>query len=92
MRAFCRLFSEQPHGSLLPILDALAREYYYDRLGEIRTPCVVICGEQDGTTPPWHSIEMGKRISGARTVWVERKGHLLNWEAPESLVEAVRSL
>ena len=90
VRAFCRLFSERSHGDLLPILDALAREDYYGRLGEIRTPCVVICGEGDGTTSPWHSVEMGRRIRDARNVWVERKGHLLNWEAPESLVNAIR--
>ncbi len=92
IRAFNELFCEQRHPPLVPIIRALANENYYDRLSEIAVPTVVICGERDRSTPRWHSEQLGVRIPDARNVWVEGKGHLLNWEAPESVVAAVRSL
>ncbi|MBK9053607.1 MAG: alpha/beta hydrolase [Chloroflexi bacterium] len=92
IRVFCEVFDEQAHQQLIPILDGMAQEDYYDRLGEINVPCVVVCGRADKTTPPWHSIELGQRIPQAHNVWVEGKGHLLNWEAPDVLFDAIQSL
>jgi len=92
LQAFLKVFLEQPHKTLAPLLEMLAQENYYPRLGEIDLPCVVVCGTKDQTTPAWHSQALGSGIANARTVWVENKGHLLNWEAPEALVEAVTSL
>ena len=92
IRALVELLAAQDHRALLPLLDALTRESDYDRLHSLATPTVVICGERDGTTPRWHSEQLGVRIPTARNVWVPDKGHVLNWEAPESLVEAVESL
>ena len=31
-------------------------------------------------------------IEGASMVWVEGAGHMVNWEAPEALVDAIESL
>jgi non-heme chloroperoxidase len=92
LRLFNEIFAAQPHQQLAPIIEFIAKERYYERLGEIELPTVVICGQEDHTTPRWHSELMGERIFGARNVWVPGKGHLLNWEAPEALVEAVQSL
>ncbi|MBK8138581.1 MAG: alpha/beta hydrolase [Chloroflexi bacterium] len=77
---------------LIPILQAMVAEDFTPRLGEISLPVVVICGSNDKTTPKWHSEVLGKSIPNARNVWVEGKGHVLNWEAPEVLVDAVVSL
>ena len=92
IQAFLQGFSAQCHQDLIPILQALADEDYYPRLGEIKLPCVVVCGDKDKTTPRWHSESMGSDIPKARNIWVKGKGHLLNWEAPETLVEVVKSL
>ena len=92
IRSFNEVFGAQPHEALVPVIKALANESYYERLREITIPTVVICGEKDQTTPRWHSEQLGQRIPNARNVWVPGKGHLLNWEAPESLVEVVNSL
>lgn len=92
IRLFNEIFAAQDHRALIPILHALARESYYERLHEIAVPTVVICGSEDHSTPRWHSEQLGVRIPTARNVWVPDKGHLLNWEAPESLIEAVQSL
>ncbi|KIG19450.1 putative hydrolase [Enhygromyxa salina] len=92
IQVFNELFVTQPHSRLWPILRALADESDYERLDQISVPTVVICGDSDRTTPRWHSEQIGARIPNARNVWIPGKGHLLNWEAPESLVEAIVSL
>ncbi len=91
VQACLQIFRQGKLRPLLPIVQAFCEEDYYGRLPEIKTPCVIICGREDKTTPPWHSEEMGQRIPHARTVWVEGKGHLLNWEAPQALIEVIQS-
>jgi non-heme chloroperoxidase len=92
IKAMLKVMLEQNTSQLIPILEAMANEDYYARLGEVTVPTVVVCGEADSTTPRWHSERLGKDIRNARNVWVPGKGHLLNWEAPEALVDAVHSL
>ena len=92
IRVFSDVFQEQSPQQLIPILDDMAQQNYYDRLGEIQQPCVIICGRADKTTPPWHSVALGERIPQTRNVCVESKGHLLNCEAPDVLLSAVQSL
>jgi pimeloyl-ACP methyl ester carboxylesterase len=92
IRTFVADFLDQDHTQLLPILKELVETSYYDRLGEITVSTVVICGRKDQTTPPWHSETLGRDIPNARNVWVEKRGHMLNWEAPESLIQVVNEL
>lgn len=89
--ACLQIFRSQQFRPLLPIVQAFCNEDYYSRLPQIKTPCVVICGKEDKTTPPWHSERMGRDIPNARSIWVKDKGHLLNWEAPEILVQVIQS-
>ena len=91
-RTFVADFLTQDHAQLLPALTALVETSQYDRLSEITLPTVVICGRKDKTTPPWHSETLGREIPGARNVWVEKRGHMLNWEAPESLIQVIDEL
>lgn len=92
IRAFNEMFADQRHAELVPLIRALAKESYYARLHEIRVPTVIVCGDKDKTTPRWHAEQLGRGIPGARNVWVEGKGHMLNWEAPEAIVTVVRAL
>lgn len=91
-RVFLDEFAAQDHQQLVPLLERLATTSYYDRLHDIGVPTVVICGEEDETTPRWHSETLGREIPGARNVWVPAAGHMLNWQAPEVLVEVVEEL
>ena len=91
-RVFLDEFAAQDHQQLVPLLQRLATTSYYDRLGEIDVPTVVVCGEEDETTPRWHAEAMGRDIPGARNVWVPDAGHMLNWQAPEVLVDVVEDL
>jgi pimeloyl-ACP methyl ester carboxylesterase len=92
VRAMLDTFLAQNVGPVRPILGLFATEDRYDRLAEIDLPTVVICGRKDRAAPPRHSQRLATGIPGARLVWVERKGHMLNWEAPEVIVDAVTSL
>lgn len=94
--AACQVFLEEfrahDHRATLPLLARLADTGFYDRLGELTVPTVVICGEQDRTTPRWHSEAMGRDIPDARTVWVPDAGHMLNWQRPDVLVDVITDL
>ncbi len=92
IQASLQELTAQPLADLVPAVEAMCDEDYYPQLGEISVPSVVICGDQDKSTPKWHSERMARDIPNARLVWVENKGHILNWEAPEALVKAIESL
>jgi non-heme chloroperoxidase len=77
---------------LTPILEALVDENYYPQLSKIKTPCVVMLGTADKSTPSFHSEDLIKGIAKARMVKVEGKGHLLNWEAHLKIVEEIKKM
>ncbi len=92
IRVFLDDFIAHNHRRLLPILQALVFEDLYPRLGEILVPTMVLCGTKDRTTPPWHSEALAAGIPEAELRWVEGVGHMINYEAPDRIVAAVRSL
>ena len=77
---------------LIPILEALVDENYYPQLSKIKTPCVVMVGTADKSTPSFHSNDLTKGIANSRMVKVEGKGHLLNWEAHLKIVEEIKKM
>ena len=85
------MFLQQDHGSLLPILHAFVREDRYPRLAEITVPTVVMVGSVDRTTPPSHTRRLAAGVPGARLFTVPDAGHMLNWEAPDALVDVIGS-
>lgn len=62
------------------------------RLDHVRLPTVVVCGSADRTTPLSESAQLAEGIPGARLRWVAGAGHMLPWEAPESVVAAIREV
>lgn len=92
IQAFRQIFGAQQHQALVPIIQALAEEDYTPRLGEIDLPTVIISGTKDKTTPPLHSQKLSTGIRNARWVQVPGKGHMVNWEAPDALIEVIESL
>jgi pimeloyl-ACP methyl ester carboxylesterase len=59
------------------------------RLGEIRTPCLVLCGTDDRMTPPKYSEALTRGIVGARLQLIPSAGHMAMLEAPAAVTEAV---
>jgi len=71
-----------------------ARASALDRLGEIRTPTLVIVGADDLSRPPHEAQQMAQAIPGARLEVISEAGHISNLEQPErvtSLLEAFLS-
>ena len=81
------------HGVPVPptlgVLRALVSESFYPRLGEVPIPATVLSGEADRTCPRWHSERLGAEIPGAHNVWLPGVGHVVPYEAPLAIVEAV---
>ena len=71
---------------------ALARLNYGYRLGEIRTPTLVICGSEDHGAPPENTRQMHAMIKGSRFLEIEQAGHISNIEKPEIFNAAVAKL
>ncbi|MFC2046328.1 alpha/beta fold hydrolase, partial [Chloroflexota bacterium] len=60
-----------------------------DRLGEITTPAVVVCGTRDLMTPVKYSAHLRDHISGAQMHLVEGAGHMVMLERPDAVVKVL---
>lgn len=58
-------------------------------LPAIDTPTQVIVGTDDRMTPAEWSREIAKAVPGAVVTEIEGKGHMLTWEAPDAVADAV---
>jgi pimeloyl-ACP methyl ester carboxylesterase len=59
------------------------------KLGEIRTPTLVLAGQDDQSTPVAQSELLRDRISGAKLVVVPQAGHWLPLEKPQEACDAI---
>ena len=57
-------------------------------LGTIRCPTLLLCGREDGWSPPSRHQFMQERIAGARLVVVEHCGHMCTMEQPAAVAAA----
>jgi len=71
---------------------ALARLNYGHRLGEIRTPALVLCGTEDHGAPPENTRQMHAMIHGSRFLEIAQAGHISNIEKPAIFNAAVAKL
>ncbi|MFO7784433.1 MAG: alpha/beta hydrolase [Desulfatiglandales bacterium] len=60
-----------------------------ERLGEIRIPTLVVCGEEDHLTPARYSEFLARNIAGARLEIVPGAGHMVMLESPEIVNRAI---
>jgi pimeloyl-ACP methyl ester carboxylesterase len=68
-----------------------AREDSTPTMAAIRVPTLVLCGEEDGVTPPAESEAMARGIAGAELAIIPRAGHLANLESPAEYQRVVRT-
>jgi pimeloyl-ACP methyl ester carboxylesterase len=59
-------------------------------LPEISCPTLVLCGREDGLTPPELAQEMADGIPNSRLIIVEQSGHLSALEQPARVTETMR--
>ncbi len=62
-----------------------------DRLGDLRTPTLVLVGEHDAVTPPSRSKRMAAAIPDAELVVVPNSGHLSAVEQPAAVSSALQA-
>jgi aminoacrylate hydrolase len=70
-------------------IDAIVAFDRRPRLGEIRTPTLVIVAADDTITPRFYSDELAERIPGAKLVVLEGGGHFVPQIMPEPYNAAV---
>jgi pimeloyl-ACP methyl ester carboxylesterase len=59
------------------------------RLGEIRCPTLVVCGEGDSLTPPKYARYLTDSIPGAALALVPEAGHMVMLEQPQAVNRAI---
>jgi pimeloyl-ACP methyl ester carboxylesterase len=58
-------------------------------LKAIRSPALVLCGQDDGWAPAARHREMAREITGSRLVIVPECGHMCTLERPEAVTQAL---
>ena len=92
IEAFLQMFTTQNHKALIPILLAFVRESYYSQLHQITLPTAIVIGTRDKTTPPFHTQDLNNNIPNSYVVRLPNKGHCLNWEASEAIINEIKRL
>jgi non-heme chloroperoxidase len=75
--------------SLTPCISMLRRESVESVLRDVRLPVHVLTATEDTMTPTWHAELIVARAPDARIDYIADAGHMLIWEAPEAIVQAV---
>ncbi len=86
VRAMIRATNPVGHAGCCEALKTLA---FGARLGEIKTPTLIIGGEADKGAPPASLAETAHAIPGARLVVVPDAGHISNLENPAAFNRAL---
>lgn len=73
----------------LPVLRAMLDDDLYPRLSEVPIDAVIITGDRDGTCPTWHARRLAAELPSATLSWLAGIGHMISYEAPACIVEAV---
>jgi len=75
-------------GAALGLLDYDIR----DLLPQIATTTVVVCGNKDRVTSLKENRAIAKAIPGAQLIVVPNAGHMVIWEAPDILADAIAAI
>ncbi|GAA0311319.1 alpha/beta fold hydrolase [Psychrobacter aestuarii] len=86
----CKWWLEQIEGNhkvgvIKAAQGAIARAGVYERLGGVRTPTLIIVGDEDNAIPYHNSERMHFAIAGSKLAIVHKAGHTVTVEAPEQI-------
>jgi pimeloyl-ACP methyl ester carboxylesterase len=59
------------------------------RLAAITCPTLLLCGREDGWSPPWRHEFMHAAIAGSRLVVIDHCGHMSTMEQPDAVSRAM---
>jgi 3-oxoadipate enol-lactonase len=83
------LIAQTPVAGYIGCSHAIPKINLTERLKDIRCPILVVCGEQDGGTPPAMAREIHENAPGSRLVLIPEAAHLSNLEQPEAFNRAL---
>lgn len=86
-RAYAELSRRGGARAMVKLSRSARSDHLGDRLGQIKTPTMLIWGKQDVVTPPETAREFHEKISGSKLVWLDRCGHAPMMEYPEAFAE-----
>ena len=55
----------------------------------MRCPALVLIGASDSMTPPKIGRALADKIAGSRTVTIPNSGHMMMYEAPDAVLDAL---
>ncbi len=84
-----RHFLATPVAGYIGCSEAIRNLNYLERLSEIKTPTLIIVGEEDPGTPVTASEAIHERIAGSSLVVLPSAAHLSNVEQPEAFTRAL---
>jgi 3-oxoadipate enol-lactonase len=86
---FRQMLVDTPPEDYAACCEALARWDFRDRLGDIRTPTLVLVGAEDPSTPLDHAELLARGIPDAKLVVLSDAAHLANVEQAEAFSQLV---
>jgi pimeloyl-ACP methyl ester carboxylesterase len=60
-----------------------------ERFGQVKAPVLLVCGELDQASPPAMNEANAARLPNARVVQLADCAHIIPWEKPAELLDAV---
>ena len=90
LRAYVELLESADPASYAATCRAVADLDIGDHLSRIAAPVLLVAGDRDGVAPPELNARNAERIARASFVEIPDCGHIVPWEKPEALLEAVR--
>ncbi len=77
-------------GTTRSVAGLLERKGVFAQLGAIRTPTLILTGEEDVAAPPEGSERMQKAIAGSKLIRIPRAGHSATLEEPDAVNAAIK--
>jgi pimeloyl-ACP methyl ester carboxylesterase len=74
------------YNAVMPVID---RDDVSETVHAIAVPTLILCGDQDVSTPPDKSEDLHRRIQGSRYVVIPQSGHMSCVEQPEAVTRAL---
>lgn len=89
-RAHAELSRREGARAMVRLSKSARRNHLGERIGEIRTPTLLVWGREDVVTPPEAAEIFHRTIKGSRLVWFDRCGHAPMIESPDEFSTALR--
>jgi pimeloyl-ACP methyl ester carboxylesterase len=84
------LLARNRPGSLHAAFDACNRwKTGPDAAARVRCPALVVIGGSDSMTPPKIGRQLAEKIASSRTVVIPDSGHMMMYEAPDAMLDAL---